>query len=103
MKKYRVDNNNIDNTELDDNASVFRSVIQAILVMSQVLFRSICRVVAVILEIENRSVHSESIESNPSRIPNDGERIVLLSSVSRVVKNGVVKNNKDLIDIKREE
>ena len=68
LKKYRVDNNNIDDTELDDNASVFRLVIQAILVMSQVLFRSICRATAaviVILGMENRSVHSESIKSNP--------------------------------------
>ena len=27
-------------------------------------------------------VHSEAIDSNPSMIPNDGERVVLLSSVS---------------------
>ena len=66
LKMYRVDNNNIDYTELDDNTSVFLLVIQALLVMSQLLFRSICRAVAMILEIENRSDHSESIESNHS-------------------------------------
>ena len=89
--------------ELDDNASVFRLVIQAVLVMSQLLFRSIYRAVVVFLKMENRSVHSKSIESNPSKIPNDGERVVLLSLVSRVVKNDVVKNNSDLIDIQRED
>ena len=33
------------------------------------------------------SIHPEFINSNPSMIPNDGDRVVLLSSVSRVVKN----------------
>ena len=49
----------------------------------------------VVLEMENRLVHSESIECNPSKIPNDEERVVLLSLVSRVVKDDVVKNNED--------
>ena len=44
-------------------------------------------------------VHSESIDSNSFKIPNDGERVVLLSSVSRVVRNDeVVQDNKDSID-----
>ena len=93
LKKYRVDNNNIYYTELDHNASVFQLVIQALLVMSQLLFRSICRAVAMILEI-GRSDHSESIESNPSKIPNDGERIVLLSLVSR----GVILNRMSAVN-----
>ena len=38
-------------------------------------------------------VHSELIDSNPSMIPNDGERVVLLSSVSRVEKNVMVKKD----------
>ena len=38
-------------------------------------------------------VHSELIASNPSMIPNDGERVVLLSLVSRVEKNMMVKND----------
>ena len=37
-------------------------------------------------------VHSELIDINPSMIPNDGERVVLLSLVSRVEKNVTVKN-----------
>ena len=44
-----------------------------------------------------------TIDSNPSKIPNNGDRIVLLSSVSRVIKNEsrndeVVQDNKDSID-----
>ena len=58
--------------------------------MSQLLFKSICRVVAVVLKTENRSVHSESIEINPSKIPNDEERVVLLNLVSQVMKNDVL-------------
>ena len=46
---------------------------------------------------DHYGVHSESIESIPYKIPNDGEKIVLRSSVSRVVKiqledHQIVKN-----------
>ena len=55
-KKYQVDNNNeninINDTELDDNTQVFRLVIQAVLVMSQLLFQSICQAVGIMLEIK---------------------------------------------------
>ena len=34
LKKYRDDNNNINDTELDDNAPVFQLIIQAVLMMS---------------------------------------------------------------------
>ena len=37
-------------------------------------------------------VYSEVIDSNPSMIPNDGERVVLFSLVSLVEKNAMVKN-----------
>ena len=43
LKKYRVDSNNIDATKFDNNAPVFWLEIQAVLVMYQLLFRSICR------------------------------------------------------------
>ena len=41
---------------------------------------------------DHYSIHSELIHSNPSMIPNDGERVVLLSSVSRAEKDVMVKN-----------
>ena len=45
MKKYRVNNDNTDDTELDENARVFQLVIQPVLVMYQLLFRYVLIVV----------------------------------------------------------
>jgi len=45
LKKYLVDNNNADDTELDENATVFRLVIQAVSVMYRLLFRYVLIVV----------------------------------------------------------
>ena len=55
----------------------------------------------VVLKMKNQLVHSESIECNPSKIPNDGERVVLLSSVSRVVKNNNEEKNDEVSSISR--
>ena len=47
---------------------------------------------------DHYGVHSESVNSNPSKIPKDGERVLLLSSVSRVEKNMMVKKVEDYFD-----
>ena len=49
-------------------------------------------------QYDRYGAHPEPINSNPFMIPNDGEITVLLSLVSRVVRNDeVVQDGKDLI------
>ena len=45
---------------------------------------------------DHYGIHSEFINSNPSMIPNNGERVVLLSSVSQVVKNNNEAKNDEM-------
>ena len=47
---------------------------------------------------DHYDIYSEFINSNPSMIPNDGERVVLLSSVSRVLKNSDEAKNDEVKD-----
>ena len=45
LKWCRVDNDNVDDTESDENVTVFRLVIQAVSVMYQLLFRYVVIIV----------------------------------------------------------
>ena len=65
LKKYRVDNDSIDDTELEwirkkyrvDNdfiKLVIQMVIQAVLVISQLIFRSVCQAVGMMLKMQER-------------------------------------------------
>ena len=48
---------------------------------------------------DHNVMHSEFINSNPSMIPNDGERVLLLSLVSRVVKNSDKEKNDEVKNV----
>ena len=75
LKKYRVDNNSINDTELEwirkkyrvDNdfiKLVIQLVIQAVLVMSQLIFRSVCQAVRMMLKMEFRSTYQVVVNNN---------------------------------------
>ena len=75
LKKYQVNNDNINDTELewiskkyrvnnDIIEPVIRLVIQAVLVMSQFNIRSVCQAIGIMLEMEIRSSYQVVVNDN---------------------------------------
>ena len=72
LKKYRVNNDTTDDTDFDDYAPVLQLIIQAVSVMSLLLFWSIYLAVGIMLDMEIRSACQVVVRDN-----NCGNNIVL--------------------------
>ena len=71
LKKYRVDYQNTGDTKIADIAPVLQLEIQVVAVMSQLLFRSICLAVGIMLEMEIRSACQVVVNDNNYNYDND--------------------------------